>query len=67
MRPGGKIAGIENVPRKILYNVDHFKVSLDLPLSLTFQYNYEIVENRVFCLFSRFRQHFCIYFATYET
>jgi len=33
MRPRGKIVGIENVPRKILYSVGYFKVSLDLPLT----------------------------------
>ena len=37
MRSRGKIVGIENVPQKILYNVGHFKVSLDLPFNLKFQ------------------------------
>ena len=34
MRPRGKIAGVENVPRKILYKVGLPRVSLDLPFNL---------------------------------
>ena len=34
IRPRGKIVGVENVPREILYKVDHSRVSLDLPFNL---------------------------------
>jgi len=34
MRPRGKILGVENVPRKISYNVGHTRVSLHLPFNL---------------------------------
>ena len=36
--PRGKIVGIENVSHKILNNVRYFKVNLDLPFNLKFQY-----------------------------
>jgi len=55
MRPRGKIVGIENVPRKILYNVGHFKVSLDLPFNLKFQnMKYKQLEIQIFACFHVF-------------
>jgi len=38
MKPRGKIVGVENVPREISYNVDHSRVSLDLPFNLEIHY-----------------------------
>jgi len=34
MRARGKIVGVENVPRKISYEVGHSRVGLDLPFNL---------------------------------
>jgi len=42
MRPRGKIVGVENVPRTVLYNVGHFKVSLTFQPEIP---KYEIVKN----------------------
>jgi len=53
MKPRGKIVGIENISRKIFYEVGHSRVSLDSPFNLEI-HKFKNVKLEIFniCTFS---------------